>query len=197
MPTVVHPPGVVAGLPSLIATHPYSGPWRDAIVAWKERGRRDLLDVLVAHGHEALRQWTTGPVCLVPVPARAAARRARGADVMVELAQGLAARGGHLCRRILRHTRSSADQAGLDRAARMANVRGSLTVQRRGASVSTGPLVLLDDIVTTGATAREAVRALHAAGIAVDAVLVLARAGTRASIPTNAPDPETGAMGAL
>lgn len=171
------PAGAVRGLPPVVVAHAYSGPWRQAILAWKERGRRDAVSVLAHHGDLALQRWDVVPMCLVPVPARPAARRARGADVMVELAAQIGAVGGHGLWHGLRHVRSSADQSRLDRAARLVNVQGSLAVRRRRRPPTSMPIVLVDDVLTTGATAREAVRALHAAGIPVDGVLVLAGAG--------------------
>ena len=102
---------------------------------------------------------------------------------MVELAAQIGAIGGHALWRGLRHVRSSADQSGLDRAARLVNVQGSLAVRRRRRPPASMPVVLIDDVLTTGATARESVRALHAAGISVDAVLVLAGAGQQGRSP--------------
>jgi predicted amidophosphoribosyltransferase len=104
------------------------------------------------------------PVWLVPVPARRAARRARGSDHMRELAR-LAARqlrhAGVPAHRLdlLAHVAASRDQVGLGRAERRANVTGTLAA--RG-PVPAGLLVVVDDVTTTGATLAEAVRALRA-----------------------------------
>ena len=62
------------------------------------------------------------------------------------------------------------DQAGLSALARADNVRGSLAVRR----VPAAPVVLIDDIVTTGATLGEAVRAFRARGVPVVGAAVMA-----------------------
>jgi predicted amidophosphoribosyltransferase len=65
----------------------------------------------------------------------------------------------------LRVTARPFDQAGLDTSSRAANVRGRFAVRRRARL--TAPVLLVDDVVTTGATLREAQRALEAAGATV------------------------------
>lgn len=113
------------------------------------------------------------PVWLVPMPSRAGARRERGGDPVRELATRAAHRvradGGSGCDvrvlAALRHVRAVADQAGLDAAARAANVRGALAV-RPGAvrRLRTAPCLLVDDVVTTGSTLTEAAAAVVRAG---------------------------------
>ncbi|MEV0849612.1 ComF family protein [Streptomyces sp. NPDC049954] len=131
-----------------------------------------------------------GPeVVLVPVPSAGAAVRARGHDPVLRLAraaagtlraQGLLARSAP----VLRLRGAVRDQAGLDAAERFANLSGALEVRprcevllrpatRTGRSVGT-VLVLVDDLMTTGATITEAARALRAAD--VEGVLTTAQA---------------------
>jgi predicted amidophosphoribosyltransferase len=105
------------------------------------------------------------PVWLVPVPARPAARRARGMDHVAVLAAAASAqlRGTGLPAhrvRLLRHVGASGDQRGLGRRARRDNVAGTLVAD----SPPAGLLVLVDDVTTTGATLGEAARALRQAG---------------------------------
>jgi len=96
---------------------------------------------------------------LVPVPASRSALRRRGYAV-VEL---VARRAGLPVRPLLRAARAVSDQRGLDREERRRNVAGSLR-----ARPSAGLRVLvMDDVVTTGATLEEAERALRAAGARV------------------------------
>jgi predicted amidophosphoribosyltransferase len=154
----------------------YDGVLRSTIIAWKERGRftveRPLAHLVAA---SVLALDVEGPIALVPIPSRPDRRRARGADVVTDLARRAAA----LLRSVdveasvvpsLAFVKRVRDQAGLSAAARADNVRGSLVARR----VPTAPVVLVDDIVTTGATLGEAVRALRACGSAVVGAAVMA-----------------------
>ncbi len=77
--------------------------------------------------------------------------------------------------RALRMKALARDSAGLSSAARERNIAGRVLLTRRRLPPG-GELLLVDDIVTTGATARESVRVLQAAGARVSAVLALAAA---------------------
>jgi predicted amidophosphoribosyltransferase len=77
--------------------------------------------------------------------------------------------------RALRMKALARDSAGLGSAARERNISGRVSLMRRRLPRG-GELLLVDDIVTTGATARESVRVLQAAGARVTAVLALAAA---------------------
>lgn len=109
------------------------------------------------------------PMLLVPVPARRAALRSRGFDPTGQLARVASAqlcRWGFAARHAasLRYARAVADQAGLDVAGRAANVAGALEAAPGGASLADRTLILVDDVITTGATLAEAARGLRAAG---------------------------------
>jgi predicted amidophosphoribosyltransferase len=188
------------GLPPAWAVADYEGPVRQAIVAWKDRGRHDLAGPLsVALTASVLAALAAagpagGPadIWLVPAPSRGPARRSRGADPVRALAirvAGAARRQGWPVRVVpaLRHNRRVVDQAGLEAAARAANLAGALEVHpqwRAGAAAAR--CVLLDDIVTTGATLAEAAAALRTAGAhPVGAALVAAtrRTPRRATRP--------------
>ena len=162
-------------LPGLdvVAAHGWSGEVRAAVVAFKERGRHGLAVPLGRVLAAAVRAGAAGPgdggpVLLVPVPTRGAARRSRGHDHVLGLARAalpLLPEGSAVLP-ALRHVRRVADQAGLDRRQRARNLDGALGVRAQHAvtvrSVRSGPaLVLIDDVVTTGATLAEAARALR------------------------------------
>jgi predicted amidophosphoribosyltransferase len=162
----------VDGIPAF-ALGEYDGALRRAIVAVK-RGERDPLDVLA----ELLARCA--PLDGVLVPLATTRRRAaqRGFDQSVELARRIARQRGLRCAEILRKRGSAQD--GHSRSAR-------LSAAGRFRVVSVEPLpdsvTLIDDVCTTGATIRDAVRTLVAAGVRVHGIAVVARTapGRRAS----------------
>jgi ComF family protein len=104
---------------------------------------------------------------LVPVPTTRARARRRGYNQAEVLARALARRGGGEVHELLRRTRSSESQVALHRAERMANVSGAFSpVDTDLPAFRKGDLVvLIDDVLTTGATASAAARALGEIGV--------------------------------
>jgi predicted amidophosphoribosyltransferase len=140
----------------------YEAGLRAALIAYKERGRRDLarplralLATTLPDGHIAT---------LVPVPSTATARRERGGDHVRRLVRGAVP--------ALELTRAVRDSAGLDAAARAANL--ATAMRARPPRCPGRPAIVVDDIVTTGSTLREAARALRAAGWSVAGAAVVA-----------------------
>jgi predicted amidophosphoribosyltransferase len=170
------------GLPVPWAVARYDGVVRDVIIAHKESGRaglaRPLGRALARALQAALGTTLAVPVLVVPVPSTRAAVRQRGHDPLRRVTDKAVAalRGGGIpARRVaaLGHARPVADQAGLSMAGRAANLAGALRVTRPGA-IGGRPVVLVDDVITTGATLAEAARALRAAGAEVPAAAVIA-----------------------
>jgi predicted amidophosphoribosyltransferase len=107
-----------------------------------------------------------------PAPTRRSAARRRGGDPIARIAAAAAACGPLTVAPGLRTTCGVRDSVGLSSAGRERNITGRV----RAGAVPAGEVLLVDDVVTTGATAREAVRTLVAGGAQVSAVLTLAQA---------------------
>jgi predicted amidophosphoribosyltransferase len=182
---------------------PYSGGDYDGLLkalvnAHKERGAfslavplgRVLGDVVRCLLDDA--EWpATAPVSLTPVPSRASVVRRRGHDPLLRVARAAASRlraqGAHATvSRLLVSDAVVQDQAGLDAAARAVNLAGSMRSARRRTSRHRGVLVVVDDVLTTGATAREAQRALEASGVPVLGIATVA--ATRRRVPPSGLD---------
>jgi predicted amidophosphoribosyltransferase len=176
----------------------YAGVARALVLGHKERamhGLRGPLSGLLARAvRAAVEDAGVGgpPVVLTPVPSRAATVRARGHDPTWTITRGAAdrlRRAGHDVRavRLLRLRGRVEDQAGLDAAARAANLAGSMAcpsraLRRLARRTPAAVVVVCDDVLTTGATAREAQRALEASGLTVLAIATAA--ATRKRIRT-------------
>lgn len=147
-------------LPPTLSCGSYVAPLSRLLVAHKDGGAwylAGLLGGLLAAAITAL-QPPPGTV-LVPVPSDPSAVRTRGYDHAHALSAAAGRRVGLPSRRVLRRARAAHDQAARGRTARLHAQWGTM-VARPGA----GRVIVVDDIVTTGSTAAEAVRALRAAG---------------------------------
>lgn len=173
-----------------VTSSPYDHIFQHVITAHKERQAliltRFLAERLALSGHALLRAYAlrapARPVTFVPVPSAAAVVRQRGFDATWAMSR-LAARrlrGVHQvsAQRMLEQRRAVADQAGLSAAERATNLRNAYRL-RRGASAS--QVVLVDDVVTTGASLSEASRALEAAGMTVLGAITVAATALRSS----------------
>ena len=175
------------GLVPPFATGPYDGTLKQLVIGLKEHrllALRQPLGRLLATAVEAALADVRGPVALVPVPSRPSSVRQRALDSTYDVTAVAAGRLRAAGRdatvvRLLRTRPGLRDQAGLGAAARAANLAGSMTcpggglvrMARRRAGAR---IVVCDDVVTTGATAREAQRALQAVGLQVVAVAAVA-----------------------
>jgi predicted amidophosphoribosyltransferase len=186
VPFVATPQPVPPGLPGVSAACGYEGAGRAILLAHKEKGRVALapaLGVLLAAAvWHRLGPPSTGPVVLVPIPARRAALRERGRDplrAVVESAATVLRDSGTdaSVRYPLRLVRSVRDQGGLGPAERAANLSGAFACARAELSAPDRKIVIVDDVSTTGHTLAEAARALRGGGWGVDGAAVVAAAG--------------------
>ncbi len=172
-PHLAQPRRFPAGFPPTVAAAAYAGPVRPAVNAFKEHGRAELvrpLGAALALAVAAVRAGVSGagpgtPVLLVPLPATRAALRTRGRDHVAELARaavGVLRTEGVPAgeARLLRRRGRVADSAGLSAAQRRANLAGTFAVHPRREVPRGTLLVLVDDVVTSGATLTEAAAAL-------------------------------------
>jgi ComF family protein len=151
----------------------FGGPIADAIHALKYGDR--------AEAAVPLGRWLAGRVEVPPgarvawVPLGRRRRIDRGYDQAMLIAGSFArAARLRLLRGAIRRVRETPPQVGLDRGARARNVEGAFAASK---AVSGLDLVLVDDVVTTGASAEAASRALREAGARSVTVVAVARAG--------------------
>lgn len=114
------------------------------------------------------------PDCLVPVPLHPTRYRARGFNQALEIARPIANRLKiPLCPKLCRRIRITPPQRMLDAEERRRNLRGAFQATTE---LSGRHIAIVDDVLTTGATAHEVATALKRAGAAHVEVWVLARA---------------------
>ena len=156
---------------------PYEGAIREGIRRLKFRRRAEAgrrLGRLLAEA-SAARLGEPRPDVVIPVPMHWSRRLARGVDHATALARLVGRRMGVPLGAELVRIRNTPPQANLPASNRAANVRGAFKV-RRPAAVAEATVLLVDDVVTTGATVNEAARTLLSAGAERVYVAAVARA---------------------
>ncbi len=188
LPTAAHqvwPRPSPPGLATTWAAADYDGTPRALVIGLKEHrllGLAAPLGDLLAHALAAA--VPAGPVVLVPVPSRPSSVRSRGHDSTLTITRRAArrlsqGRGAVPVVSLLALRPGVVDQAGLSAPERAANLAGSMCVptsrlRRLAATLPRVRVVVCDDVLTTGSTAREAQRALEAVGLSVSAIAVVA-----------------------
>jgi predicted amidophosphoribosyltransferase len=181
---------VAFGFDSAYPLFRYAGTVRSAVLAYKSGRRRSLASFFAQAIAGVLESRYPGRV-VVPVPPRPGKRRRKGWDQVEDIAGILERRHGVTVARVLVRA-DGLEQKALDLEGRAANMRGRIRVKDRlaprkllgrprtcGSAAGTVPVprapVLLDDVLTTGATLSACASALKAAGAArVDAVAIAA-----------------------
>jgi predicted amidophosphoribosyltransferase len=104
---------------------------------------------------------------LIPIPSRRSVARSRGRQFIAALTYQLSVETGLPAYENLEHIRRVRDQSSLDAKSRFHNLDGSM----KSLNFLSGKAIVIDDLVTTGATLQEAVRALRDRGIEVAAAV--------------------------
>ncbi|WP_370944439.1 ComF family protein [Amycolatopsis sp. cg5] len=177
--------GPTVGLAPVYALAAYRGVARRLVIAYKERGRRDLAPSLgsaLARAVPSMPGPPGEPVWLVPVPSKASVSRMRGGAHMARLARWCARALGEQGLRAdvapaLRLDPEVRDAVGLRSGERAANLAGKVRLRERGRPPPGARVIVLDDVITSGSTAAACVRVLALGGMHVAAVLTLTAAG--------------------
>jgi ComF family protein len=181
---LAEPAGVPIGLPSnapagivqLEWCSAFNGPARASIHALKYDGERRLVKPLSELMAARWRACGVGGDILVPVPVHAAKKRQRGFDQAELLARGVSRELGIPMLYALQRAAKTTAQHSLGRGARASNVAAAFGVAPRClGDVSGRWIVLVDDVVTTGATLAGCARALYESGAFAVSALTLAR----------------------
>lgn len=178
LPSLHHCESCLRQPPPFAAVHavgPYAGTLREAVQRFNYRSQLPLerpLGALLAAA--VTKAGGRRPDLVVPVPLHPARLRERGYNQSLQLARQLGRRlGVPADAGLLRRVRDTTAQQGLDAATRKLNLRGAFAA---GDRLTGRHLLLVDDVMTTGATARECAGVLRAAGAASVEVAVVGRA---------------------
>jgi predicted amidophosphoribosyltransferase len=173
-------------LPPIVVASLYEGDAKRVIIAHKEHGVLALTGALGTMLALSIGAITPGPVVIVAIPAHRSSVGRRGVDTLTGITRSasrlLSDCGWHsVVSPLLRRSRDDGRQVGRSARERRSAVRQTMVVDaaewRRVRARQAGyqmAVVVVDDVVTTGSTAEEAVRALTAAGIQVMGIAAVA-----------------------
>lgn len=156
------------GLPlkGLFALARYDRPWRSLLLPLKYNGQRYLARPLGFWlGYEISRLQYCLPAAVVPIPLHRVKEKDRGYNQSALIAGHAARYLGIPCRNMLVKNRETLSQTTMSRRQRSENIRGAFSCS---STIPAGlPLLLVDDIYSTGATLKEAATVLHDRGALV------------------------------
>jgi predicted amidophosphoribosyltransferase len=168
-----HPPAWDRGA----AVFAYEGAGRRLVLALKHGDRLDMLPMLGSWMLRAGRRLVDETDLVAPVPMHWTRRLRRRFNQSAELAGALCRAAGRedaFAPYLLRRTRRTASQDGRDRAGRAENIRGCIGVGDDAIGIAGRRVLLVDDVLTTGATLNEAATVCRQAGACGVDILVLA-----------------------
>jgi ComF family protein len=157
----------------LLAAFFYGGPLADAIIAFKHSGHAEYGKRLGQLMVNALKSELPEVDLVVPVPLHRKRARQRGYNQAAMLAKVVARAVGAPAREALYRAIDTGSQRGRTREERIAQLAGAFAVRRAG-DVAEKRILLVDDVVTTGATMRGSAGALSRAGARHICALALA-----------------------
>jgi ComF family protein len=138
----------------------YENRLRDAIHSFKFSGRKDVGKHLAALVEKRITAFSSRFDCIIPLPVTEKRLKERGFNQSFILAEEiLRMTGKPVYHAILLKTKETRDQYSLSRDERKKNIRGAFSLAK-GANVKGTRVLLVDDLYTTGQTAREAARIL-------------------------------------
>ena len=158
----------------VISSVEYSSIASKVLLSAKESQIKSADDLIISGLNHSLKLFTNrfGAGVLVPIPSRKAANRKRGRDFMQEITSQVAKQLDLPCLPMLTHIRKVRDQSQLNLTDRSTNIFGAYSVSHDSSRLDVAwnnrpKIIVIDDLITTGATLAEAVRALRTAGFTV------------------------------
>jgi ComF family protein len=163
----------------VISVAQYRNEVRSVLLAYKENGERESGKVLTEALIRARLEIVRDSICtLVPMPSNPKSIRRRGRDFMMELCTQVSIQSGDKVLSLFTVNRNVKDQSKLDEKQRSQNLVGAFDCNSKNLNLALrSPVILVDDLLTTGATLREAVRALGQRGVVPIGAITAAHTG--------------------
>jgi ComF family protein len=163
----------------VISVAQYRNEVRSVLLAYKENGERESGKVLTEALIRARLEIVRDSICtLVPIPSNPKSIRRRGRDFLMDLCTQVSIQSGDNVLSLFAVNRNVKDQSKLDEKQRSQNLVGAFDCNSKNLNLALrSPVILVDDLLTTGATLREAVRALGQRGVVPIGAITAAHTG--------------------